>query len=160
MISSSSLNFFLILILTSLYGYSQNDSVRIKQIDSVSFYNANSEDIPFAIIDESATFEFCGGDNFERKKCFSLEMNRHVVANFNKKNIENLGLESGKKKIYAYFKILKSGEIEITSIKSPHPELEKETRRVVNLLPKMTPGEQGGKPVNVMYMMPISFNVK
>ena len=38
-------------------------------------------------------------------------------------------------------------------------ELEAEAKRVVNLLPKMTPGEQKGKPVNVTYMLPISFNI-
>ena len=39
--------------------------------------------------------------------------------------------------IYIQFKILKDGNIEIVGARAPHPTLETEARRVVNLLPKM-----------------------
>ena len=44
--------------------------------------------------------------------------------------------------------------------RAPHARLEKEAKRVVGLLPKMIPGKQRGRPVNVTYMLPISFNVE
>ena len=71
-----------------------------------------------------------------------------------------LGLSSGKQSIYVQFVITKSGEIEIKGARANHKRLEKEGKRVVNLLPQMTPGKKNGEPVNVSYMVPISFNVQ
>ncbi|OIQ37040.1 MAG: hypothetical protein BM563_09500, partial [Bacteroidetes bacterium MedPE-SWsnd-G1] len=57
------------------------------------------------------------------------------------------------------FKILKTGNIEIVGVRAPHPDLEKETRRDIGLLPEIKPGKFDGKEVNVMYMLPITFNI-
>jgi protein TonB len=40
------------------------------------------------------------------------------------------------------------------------PELDAEAIRVVKTLPVFEPGKQGGKPVPVWYMVPITFNLK
>jgi TonB family protein len=45
----------------------------------------------------------------------------------------------------------------ITVLKSVDPELDKEALRVVSTLPKFKPGEHGGQPVPVWYMVPINF---
>ena len=73
--------------------------------------------------------------------------------------LKNTGLK-GKQKIYVKFKILKTGKIEILGVRAPHKKLAKEARRVVNKLPKMIPGKQKGKPVNVTYMLPIIFTIE
>jgi len=44
--------------------------------------------------------------------------------------------------------------------RAPHPRLEKEAVRVINLLPKMKPGRQRGKAVIVPYSLPIIFQVQ
>ena len=44
--------------------------------------------------------------------------------------------------------------------RAPHPRLEKEAARVINMLPKMKPGKQRGKPVIVPYSLPITFQVQ
>ncbi|NSW94630.1 MAG: energy transducer TonB, partial [Bacteroidales bacterium] len=42
-------------------------------------------------------------------------------------------------------------------IKGVDPELDAEAIRVVSELPEFQPGRQGGKPVAVWYMVPITF---
>ena len=86
-------------------------------------------------------------------------MQKHVSRKFNADLAGDLGL-SGKQKIYVQFKITKTGGIQIIGARAPHKKLEKEARRVVNLLPKMQPGKQRGRPVNVTYMLPITFDVQ
>ena len=44
--------------------------------------------------------------------------------------------------------------------RAPHPRLEKEAARVVNMLPKMKPGRQRGRAVVVSYTLPITFLVQ
>ncbi len=86
-------------------------------------------------------------------------MQKHVQRKFNSELASDLGL-SGKLKIYVQFKITKTGGIQIMGARAPHKRLKKEAIRVVKLLPKMQPGKQRGRPVNVTYMLPISFNVE
>jgi protein TonB len=44
--------------------------------------------------------------------------------------------------------------------RAPHPRLEKEAVEVVQSLPNMTPGKQRGKPVGVLYSLPIVFDIQ
>ncbi len=122
---------------------------------------ATSEDIPFAIIDEAPTYPGCEKEKTEnaKKTCMNKYLQKHVARNFNVGLAKNLGLSPGKKKIYVQFKITTSGSVEILGIRAPHRTLEHEAGRVVNKLPKMTPGYIDDKPVNVIYMLPIAFNV-
>ncbi len=47
----------------------------------------------------------------------------------------------------------------ISVLKGVHPVLDAEAVRVVKMLKNFTPGRQGGKPVNVWYMVPITFSL-
>ena len=51
------------------------------------------------------------------------------------------------------------GNITGVRARAPHPRLEKEAVRVINLLPKMKPGIKNGKPVIVPYSIPMIFQV-
>ena len=93
-----------------------------------------------------------------QKKCTSNNIANHVNKNFNTKLSNDLKL-TGKQRINVIFKINTDGNIIGVRSRAPHPELEKEAIRVVNLLPKMIPGEQKGKKVNVPYSLPIIFQV-
>ena len=44
--------------------------------------------------------------------------------------------------------------------RAPHPVLEKEAVKLIQKLPRMTPGKQRGKPVGVLYALPILFEVE
>jgi TonB family protein len=47
----------------------------------------------------------------------------------------------------------------VSVLRGVDPELDAEAVRVVTSLPQFKPGKQGGKPVNVWYMVPISFGL-
>lgn len=115
------------------------------------------DDVPFAIVDNVPVFPGCEGK--DPKACLNRGIQEFVAKEFNADIAQTLGLSPGKKKIYVQFKITKTGDVEILGARAPHKDLEAEARRVVNLLPKMTPGKQNGKDVNVTYMLPIAFNI-
>jgi hypothetical protein len=52
------------------------------------------------------------------------------------------------------------GNITDVHARGPLPTLEAEAVRVINQLPKMTPGVQDGVNVGVMYSLPIVFEIK
>lgn len=64
-------------------------------------------------------------------------------------------------RVIVEFKITANGNIENARVlRSLHPALDKEALRVVNAMPKWSPGRMNGKPVNVTYMLPITFMKK
>jgi protein TonB len=117
------------------------------------------KDIPFAIIEEPPVFPGCTGTKEQMKQCMQDKINAHVTKHFNINLAQELGLTEGKKKVYVQFKIDKTGEIIDIRARGPHARLEKEAIRVVQLLPKMTPGKQRTRPVRVSYTLPITMMV-
>ncbi len=95
----------------------------------------------------------------EQLKCMSKKINKLVQKKFNTDVAVDNGL-SGKQKIYVQFKIDKQGNVIDIRTRSPHQALDNEAQRVINKIPKMKPGYQGDKPVNVIYNLPIVFDVR
>ena len=63
-------------------------------------------------------------------------------------------------KVMVQFVVTRTGEIgEVKVVRPVDPELDAEAVRVVKLLPKFIPGEMDGKPVNVWYILPVSFKL-
>lgn len=89
----------------------------------------------------------------------SEKVQEFVVRRFNTDLGSQLGL-SGVNRVIVVFKIDKQGNITDVRSRAPHPRLEQEAARVVNMLPKMQPGKQRGKPVGVSYSLPIVFQVQ
>lgn len=117
------------------------------------------DDIDFIAVEQAPLFPGCENLNKkEAKFCFTKKMRAFVNKNFNTDLASDNSL-SGKQKIYALFTIDKTGNITGVQIRAPHSVLEKETKRVLNKLPKMTPGRQNTIPVSVKYTLPIVFEV-
>lgn len=117
------------------------------------------DDIPFAIIEEAPVFPGCTGTKSEKKDCFNIQITLLVQKNFRGDIAQDLGLTPGLKKIFALFTIDKDGNIANIKIRAPHKSLEAEAERVLKLLPKMIPGKQRNRNVNVSYALPITFKV-
>lgn len=116
-------------------------------------------DVPFPIVDQAPIFPGCEDlPNKEQKVCMSTNISRHVNKNFNTKLAKDLKL-TGRQRITVIFKIDTEGNIKDVRSRAPHPDLEAEAIRVIKTLPKMIPGEQRGKLVNVPYSLPIIFQV-
>lgn len=131
------------------------EEVEVEEVEEVI------EDVPFSIIENVPVFPGCeSGNNDAKRKCMSDKINKFVQRNFNTDLAQDLGLDSGIKRIFVSFKVDTQGNIVGIRSRAPHPKLEQEAARVINKLPKMKPGKQRGKPVNVPYSLPITFKVE
>ncbi|MCL6220148.1 energy transducer TonB [Zunongwangia pacifica] len=117
--------------------------------------------VPFEFIEDVPLFPGCESlkDNEERKACMSEKISRFISKKFNTGIGEDLGL-SGINRVMVMFEIDKNGEVKNVQARGPHKLLEEEGKRVIQLLPKMEPGKQRGKPVPVRYTIPINFKVQ
>ena len=104
-----------------------------------------TEPEPFVVVEEMPMFP--GGDAELLKYIFD---NTNYPAAAKEKNIQG--------RVIIRFCVTKAGGVDrVTVIKGVDPELDAESIRVVNTLPRFMPGKQGGKPVDVWYMVPITF---
>ena len=117
-------------------------------------------EVPFAVIENVPIYPGCEkGNNDAKRKCMSDKIAKFVQKKFNTDLAGDLGL-TGRQRINVIFKIDRSGNVVGVRSRAPHPRLEKEAARVINLLPKMKPGKQRGKAVTVPYSLPIVFQVQ
>ena len=71
---------------------------------------------------------------------------------------DDSGLEDAEGRVFVSFTVDTTGQVyDARSIKSLHPLLDAETLRVVQTLPKLTPGRQNGRLVKVSLAVPITF---
>ena len=132
----------------------------VKENDEAEQEVEEEVEVPFAVIENVPVFPGCErGNNEKKRKCMSEKIARFVQKKFNTDLAGDLGL-TGRQRISVIFKIDKSGNVTGVRARAPHPRLEKEAQRVINLLPKMQPGKQRGKAVIVPYSLPIIFQVQ
>lgn len=63
-------------------------------------------------------------------------------------------------KVFVSFVIAKDGSVQNAKVvRSVNPAIDKEALRVINSMPKWTPGAQRGTKVNVQFTMPINFEL-
>lgn len=118
------------------------------------------EPVNIMLVEKVPVFPGCESakNNSERRACLNSKVSNFVKGEFNTEKGQNSGLK-GLQKIYVHFKITKQGDIEILQTKAPNLKLEKETQRVINKLPKMMPAQHGNKKVDVLYTLPIAFQI-
>ena len=135
----------------------QEEEIDIEDIEVEEFEDV---EVPFAVIENVPIFPGCDkGNNAAKRKCMSDKIAKFVQRKFNTELAGDLGL-SGRQRISVIFKIDRTGSVTGVRARAPHPRLEKEAQRVINLLPKMKPGKQRGKAVIVPYSLPIIFQVQ
>lgn len=136
-----------------------HDRINLDNIEEFGEGEDIIEDVPFAIIEEAPVFPGCKGNKLELRKCFADKISNHVNKNFDSNLAQDLQLSEGRKRIFVMFTINVYGKIDDIKARAPHPRLQTEAIRVIQTLPKITPGKQRGNPVNVKYSLPISFEV-
>ena len=139
----------------------ETDAIEIIEIEAIEEVEEEEiiENIPFAIVEEVPIYPGCTGTKEQKRQCLQDKIRIHVNKKYNLNLPQELGLSPGKKKVFVLFKIDKDGNISDARARGPHKRLEKEAIRVVNLLPKMTPGKQRGRSVSVSYTLPITLIV-
>jgi len=114
----------------------------------------------FDIVEEMPTYQklLSIKDKGKRK----AETEKELLTNINKKiKYPEMALATGiEGKVYVEFVVDKEGEITNVKIKkSVHEDLDAEALRAVKSLPKMVPGKQLDKAVNVRYTIPVHFKI-
>lgn len=134
--------------------------VKVKEIKE-EVVEEEIADVPFAVIENVPIYPGCEKEsgNEAKKKCMSSKISEFINKKFNTELASDLGLD-GRQRISVQFKIDKNGKVVDVRARAPHPRLEKEAVSVVQSLPDMTPGKQRGKPVGVLYSLPIVFDIQ
>src|SRR5210317_1565276 len=116
-------------------------------------------DVPFAVIEDVPIFPGCERvKKSERRDCFQQQMNKHIRKNFRYPEIaQEMGIQG---RVYVNFIISKDGTITNIRMRGPDKNLEDEAKRIISLLPNMTPGKQRGRPVRVPFSIPITFRLQ
>ncbi len=139
-----------------------DQETEIMEVEEIVVEEVEEEvEVAFHVIENVPVFPGCEKKkgNEAKKKCMSEQFQKFVGKKFDRDLAGDLGL-SGRIRINCYFKIDKSGNITNIGARSPYPQLDKEAKRVIGLLPKMKPGRQRGKSVTVPYAVPIIFQVQ
>jgi len=138
----------------------QEDAIeeRIVKVEEVKVEEVEEDiEVPFAVIEKVPIFPGCKGSNDELKACFQAKVQEHVLKNFKYPELaQDMGISG---KVFVLFAIDKNGNISDIKTRGPDKVLEKESERIISLLPKMIPGKQRGKAVKVPYSVPIYFKL-
>jgi protein TonB len=138
----------------------ETDETEAVEIIEVEEVEEVIEDVSFMIIEDVPVFPGCKGSKDELKACFSKKVQKHFSRKFDTELPNELGLSSGRKRVFIGFKIDKSGNIVNIQARAPHPKIKSEVIKVMKQLPKMKPGKQRGKPVGVKYSIPSTLIVE
>ena len=109
---------------------------------------AEAEEVPFVVVEEMPMYP--GGD---------VELLKYIMEHVQYPEVAKENNIQGRV-IVRFCVTAKGGVSQVSVLKGVDPELDKEAIRVVNTLPAFKPGKQGGKPVPVWYMVPITFTLK
>ena len=116
-------------------------------------------DVPFAVVEDVPIFPGCiGVEKYERRDCFTVQINKHIRRTFRYPEIaKEMGIQG---RVYVNFIISKDGSITNIRVRGPDKILEEEAIRIISLLPRLLPGKQNGKPVRVPFSSPITFRLQ
>ena len=137
----------------------ETDQEEIVEIEEVEIEEEFDDvDVPFAVIEDVPIYPGCERvKKSERRNCFQDQINKHIRKNFRYPDIaQEMGIQG---RVYVSFIINKDGTIGSVRMRGPDKNLEKEAARIINKLPRMTPGKQRGRPVRVPFSIPITFKL-
>lgn len=134
-----------------------DDIIKDGQIDVID----KSSDIPFSKVEVAPIYSDCksASSDTEQRDCTVNAINKFIVRNFNMNSPQFKSIPAGKKRIYSHFTIDKLGNITNVKVKSKHPELDEEAKRVIELIPQFIPAKHKGEVVDVHYALPIVIQI-
>jgi len=115
--------------------------------------------ISFSKVEQVPIYPGCESAK-DKKTCFTDKITELISKNFSYKLANNLHLKPGLKRVFVLFNIDKNGHVANVRARAPHVKLEEEAKRVINLIPPLTPAMQNGKNVAIRYSLPIAINVQ
>ncbi|MGB3145888.1 MAG: energy transducer TonB [Maribacter sp.] len=130
----------------------------IVEVDDVVVEEVEEDvDVPFAVIEDVPVFPGCESAP-DKRACFNEMIQKHIGKNFRYPEIaQEMGVQG---RVSVMFVIQKDGSIGNVRMRGPDKNLEAEAARIINKLPKMTPGKQRGRAVRVPFSIPINFKLQ
>lgn len=114
-------------------------------------------DVPFAVIEDVPVFPGCESAQ-DKRACFNKKIQEHIRKNFRYPEIaQEMGIQG---RVNVMFTIQKDGTIGNIRYRGPDKNLEAEALRIIEKLPRMTPGKQRGRAVRVPFSIPITFKLQ
>lgn len=118
---------------------------------------AYGNSVAFRNVDNPPVFPGCQNAD-DMLDCFKKSMYQHISENFRfPQDAQERGIQG---RVNVIFLMDTDGNITHISTRGPDESLEKEAERIISKLPKMTPGKNNGKEVNVPYSIPITFKLR
>ncbi len=123
---------------------------------------SNGQDaMVFKVVEDMPLFPGCENKNLnknETKKCAEGEMLKYIYSNIKYPKVAKLNKIEGR--VILQFIINVDGSISNTKVlREIGGGCGDEAARVVNSMPKWTPGKQRGQPVRVQYTLPVKFKL-
>mgnify|MGYP003108854374 FL=1 len=119
---------------------------------------AQEDTLSFSKADIPPRYRDCSASSLEQETlCTQKSVEAFAKQKFNTGLFKNLNLNEKRIRVYAQFIIDQNGGIKDIKVRTPHPQLQKETKRVLELLPSFIPGKHDNQPVNTTYTLPLVF---
>ena len=114
--------------------------------------------LAFTQADTPPRYRECSANNKQEAiLCTQKAVEAFAKQKFNTGLFKNLNLNEKRIRVYAQFIIDQNGRIKNIKVRTPHPQLQKETKRVLELLPNFIPGRHDNQPVNSTYTLSLVF---
>lgn len=97
----------------------------------------------------------CESAKISSKDCFNQKVALHIKENYKFPKNKDGKLIRGMTTVVFY--IDEKGEVSNVTAEGDKKEINAEAIRIVKLLPKMKPGQNGGTPTSIKYKMPFNF---
>ena len=122
-------------------------------------YNYDFDTLQDSYVEQVPVYPGCEkGPESELRKCLLKQIQKHIARNF--RYPEEAQLKGIQGRVFVQFTISREGCISSIRTRGPDPTLEAEARRIISLLPKITPGVVNGKRVRVPFSVPIIFKLQ
>lgn len=119
---------------------------------------AQEHAIAFSQADTPPRYRDCSTTSKKQEVlCTQKAVEAFAKQKFNTGLFKNLNLNEKRIRVYAQFIIDQNGAIKDIKIRTPHPQLQKETKRVLELLPNFIPGRHDNNLVDTKYSLPLVF---
>ena len=113
-------------------------------------------DFPFSTVEEVPIYPGCE-DDADPRACFQKNVQKHISKNFRyPEEAQKQGIQG---RVSIMFTIDEEGYITNIRKRGPDASLEDEAVRIIEKLPQMSPGKNGGKAVRVPFSIPINFKL-
>ncbi|OIQ37612.1 MAG: hypothetical protein BM563_08040 [Bacteroidetes bacterium MedPE-SWsnd-G1] len=134
----------------------ESESAEISTIDT----EEKEPRLSVKTVEKPPVYQDCKGNNDQLMECFNKKIVEFVDKHYNPIVSAEDGITDDNYRVVVQFDVNTFGEIVDVHAQGPNKETSDEAVRVIKLLPKMEPATHNGKPVRVVYNVPIKLKVR